>query len=164
MQQGGRIKQASFEDSDFKGDGIFVDSLRWWRQLLALLEKNSLIFYRRPFYLLSALLVPSIAVIAFMIGDHEFISSPPPSTPKLQTPTLLQGLGACDAYYQDRCVQVAYSPAIEPYRQVMSSVMAHNKLGNIDVKAFADDLSLQASCYFCFVLVTGYLFLASSSV
>ena len=40
MQQGGRIKQASFEDSDFKGDGIFVDSLRWWRQLLALLEKN----------------------------------------------------------------------------------------------------------------------------
>ena len=143
------IQNTSFEESDFKGIGFWVDCLRWWRQFLALTEKNLLIYKRRPIYSLSSLLVPSLAVFIFFLGNAN-LSTSSSSTNTLQAPTTLQGLGLCDAYnLGSSCLQIAYAPTDESTNEVMQHVSEYNELDfNNDMKGFQDFISLQVQRVF----------------
>lgn len=145
MNDAKHIQQATFEESDFKGVGFSVDCLRWWRQFIALSEKNFLIYWRRPRYLLCSLVLPSLAILIFFLGNSN-PSSDSSKPAVLQEPSRLQGLGPCHSYYEDRCLQVAFAPT-DPYvLDVMHQVADFNNLKfGADIRGFNNEIALQVA-------------------
>ena len=104
--------------------------LRFLRQYIALQEKNFLVLWRRPLYLLVALFLPAIAVLIFLVGGSNSSGSSSESvvSSNKQVPSVLQGLGTCDVYYTDRCLQVAFSPQNSWTEGIMKGVADYNNI------------------------------------
>eukprot|EP01035_Chromulina_nebulosa_P026056 gene26056-34056_t len=138
------LHSASFEDSDFKENSIGMDLLRWWRQFYALNQKNVLVLFRRPFQTLSILIIPSLTVIILLLGNQNPANEQNNNySNSLASPSSLNGLGNCNAYYASSCLQVAFSPLAYPYDEVMRNVAASNKVNyGLDIKGFKSSSAL----------------------
>lgn len=129
-----------FGKSQFRGksNDLWVQAHRWLVQFGTLLLKNFMVLYRRPLQMLLFLLLPSAVPFLFLLEVHGTGSegagdAPPP----LYDPTVLSGLGACDAYYTSDCVQIAYGPANPFVDSIMQSFSDSNDLAyGADVLGF----------------------------
>lgn len=171
------IQTATFDESDFVGTGkcsyiyipdiymfdyrlfyhlieLYVNMLRCSRQFLALQEKNFLVMWRRPWYLVVALVLPAIAVLIFFLGNiHKTGSDTNDALAGIrnQIPSPLQGLGVCDAYYSERCLQVAYSPSDTRTNRIMQEVAQYNQVDyNKAMKGFASSEVLKVRLFAIF--------------
>jgi hypothetical protein len=126
-----------------------VRSLRWFRQLIALLDKNGLIYRRRLFSLIVSLTLPSLAVLIFCLGNSQHLDTTL-DLPINQTPSPLVELGRCDAFSTSSCLQIAYTPKSAWTREVMSTVASLNNLRwKSDIIGFDDGDLLKVSAIQC---------------
>ena len=131
------LQNFSFGESDFKGPGVYYSLLRWWRQFTTLTIKNTLVLIRRPYQLTASLIIPGLLVLVLILGNEPYKTSTERASNDMQNPSLLQGLGECDAYDLTNCLQVAYFPDVYPYTEIMSEVASMNNLQlGIDVVGF----------------------------
>lgn len=132
---------------------IYVFILRWYRQFLALNEKNVLVFSRRPLYLITCLFLPAIAVLIFFVGNIGVSTVSIESDNYNQAPSSLVDMGKCDAYYLDNCIQVAFAPTTPWTEKIMKYVSDTNdKNYGKDIVPFYSPEDLQVLYYHLLVI------------
>lgn len=125
----------NFGKSQFKGkEGLLVDVHRWCVQFVTLVIKNFVIFFRRPLQLFLFIALPSCVILTFLL-ENAIKESVPDRT--LYPATPLEGLGECDSYYPDECVQIVYGPRSSLIDNVMQELSTANDLTyGLDVRPF----------------------------
>lgn len=115
-----------FGQSEFRGPpSLAMDMKRWFVQFCALFMKNVLILYRRKLSVFSFLVLPSFIVLAFLMEQNGGSSG----GDRVNLPAIpLEGLGACNVHYTDRCIRAVYAPSDEQTNAVMASFSASNRL------------------------------------
>jgi hypothetical protein len=105
-------------------------------QLLALIVKNFLVLFRKPFQLILFLLLPSCVFLTFLIQVHDNNNNN--SNGSLNYPSIpISDLGSCDAYRSDKCIRVVYAPNDIKHEAIMREFSAINDLVmGKDVRSF----------------------------
>ncbi len=118
-------------------------STRWWYQVYALWEKNVQVMKGNTMKVLSCLVIPSLVVFVLFVGNNEYTTNNSSITNEIPSP--LQGLGDCDAFFSDRCLQIAYTPNNSWANEVMRNVAALNNIDNTDdrIQGFETSSELQ---------------------
>ncbi len=141
-----KLQSEAFDESDFVGNGkipiilpsfleilfsiidLYVACLRWYRQFVALNEKNIRIYARRKIYLFLSLILPALSILIFFVGNGNLSHSHSSDKTTNQIPTELKGLGHCDTFFEDGCVQIAFTPLNSWTEKVMKQVATYNGL------------------------------------
>ncbi len=120
-----------------------------WLQLCALWEKDVTLMKRNMWKMLLCIIIPSLVVFAFYLGNTNQALTV--NKVANAAPSPLHGLGSCDAFYLERCLQIAYAPKNTWTNEVMKNVAAINNIDNMaDVmQGFESSTELQVRYTFC---------------
>ncbi len=120
---------------------------RWWGQFKALWEKNVLTLKWNMLKMISCIIIPSLLILILFLSNYK--NSIVSTTTNIATPSPLQGLGDCDVFYSEDCLQIAYTPSNSWTKEIMDNVVGMNNVTSS--KGFDTSTDLQvgfSSCLF----------------